>query len=160
MDINLTLLVELIFFLAFLWLTRRYIWPHFIQALESRQAIIDEGIRKADKAESILREAQEQALLRQAQSLQQEQAILDRADKQATLLLQKAKKEAKELQQQWQDQAMQSMLVAREEIMRSARKELLAVSQQVLERVLADQLGDKKAQKVLLERYLQDAESS
>ena len=72
MNINATLIVEMLTFLVFVWFTMAVIWPPVIRALEKRRTQIAEGIASADQGrqaldlatkegEKILAKAREQA---------------------------------------------------------------------------------------------------
>ena len=60
MNINATLLVEVVIFLLFVMLTRRYIWPPLIEVIEKRQQEIQEGIEKARENAFILETTQQE----------------------------------------------------------------------------------------------------
>ena len=61
MDINATLLVEMVIFLLFFLLTKQYIWPPIIQVLDDRRATIEKGLRQADEAKAELAKAEKKA---------------------------------------------------------------------------------------------------
>ena len=61
MDINATLLVEMIIFLLFVLITKHYIWPPIIGVLDERRDIIQKGLQQADQAKSELAKAKEKA---------------------------------------------------------------------------------------------------
>ena len=44
MNINLTLIVQMLVFGAFVWFTKRFVWPPLVKAMDERQAIIAEGL--------------------------------------------------------------------------------------------------------------------
>ena len=58
MNINATLLVEIIIFIGFVILTHRYIWPPLLAIIEQRQQEIQEGIEKARQNALLLEQAQ------------------------------------------------------------------------------------------------------
>ena len=54
MNINATLIVQLIVFLLLVWFTMKFIWPPIAHALDERAAKIREGLSAADKAKADL----------------------------------------------------------------------------------------------------------
>lgn len=61
MNINATLIGELIAFLVFVLFCMKYVWPPIINAIETRQQKIADGLAATDRAEQDLRLAQEKA---------------------------------------------------------------------------------------------------
>ncbi len=80
MNINLTLVVQMLVFALLVFGTMRFIWPHILNAMEERSRKIAQGLAAAeqgeqelaaarDKADAIIREARERAshIIEQAQ---------------------------------------------------------------------------------------------
>ncbi|HLQ08586.1 MAG TPA: F0F1 ATP synthase subunit B [Steroidobacteraceae bacterium] len=72
MNINLTLVVQMLVFALLVYGTMRFIWPHILNAMEERSRKIAQGLAAAeqgeqelaaarDKADAIIREARERA---------------------------------------------------------------------------------------------------
>ena len=57
MNINATLIGQMITFAVFLWFCWKYIWPPIITAMRERQAAIAEGLAASERAEKNLEEA-------------------------------------------------------------------------------------------------------
>ena len=58
MNINLTLIVQMLVFGAFVWFTKRFVWPPLVKAMDERQAIIAEGLSAAERGQKELELAQ------------------------------------------------------------------------------------------------------
>ena len=58
MNINLTLLGEMITFAIFVWFTMRFVWPPLMKALNERREKIAAGLAAADKSHRDLELAQ------------------------------------------------------------------------------------------------------
>ncbi len=54
MNINATLIVQLIVFLLLVWFTMKFVWPPIAAALDERAAKIRDGLSAADKAKADL----------------------------------------------------------------------------------------------------------
>ena len=57
MDINLTLIGQTIAMIVFVWFCMKFIWPPLLNAIEERQAKIEEGLAAADMSAQKLDEA-------------------------------------------------------------------------------------------------------
>lgn len=95
MDINATLLVQMITFALFVWFTMRFVWPPISKALEDRQATITNGLAAAERGQRELELAKLRVseLLKEAK--EQSASILERSNKQAAQLIEDAKNQAK-----------------------------------------------------------------
>jgi F-type H+-transporting ATPase subunit b len=49
MNINLTLIMQAAAFAAFIWFTARFIWPHLMRAIETRQKQIADGLAAGEQ---------------------------------------------------------------------------------------------------------------
>ena len=49
MNINLTLIAQLISFAFFVWFTKKYVWPHIMTALDERKQKIADGLAAAER---------------------------------------------------------------------------------------------------------------
>jgi F-type H+-transporting ATPase subunit b len=93
-NINATLIVQIVVFLALWWFTARFVWPPITNALDERSRRIADGLAAADKAKTDLAAAEKrvEAEIRQARANAAE--MRDAADKQAALLIEEARAEA------------------------------------------------------------------
>ncbi len=58
MDINLTLIVQMLVFAAFVWFTMKFVWPPLAKAMEERQDKIADGLSSAERGRKELELAQ------------------------------------------------------------------------------------------------------
>ena len=95
MNINLTLIGQLIAFAIFVWFCMKFVWPPITGAMDARQKKIAEGLDAAGRAERDLKLAQEKAteMLRDAKKAALE--ILDKANKTASEIIEEAKHTAR-----------------------------------------------------------------
>lgn len=95
MNINLTLLGQMISFAIFVWFCMKYVWPPLINAMQERQKKIAEGLQEADRAAKDLELAQKKAtdLLREAK--EQAAQLIEQANKRANSLIEEAKDQAR-----------------------------------------------------------------
>lgn len=79
MDINLTLIGQSIAMFVFVWLCMKLLWPPILNALEERQAKIEEGLAAADQGQEKLVKAEAEADGIVAEARKQATGILDQA---------------------------------------------------------------------------------
>ena len=94
MNINATLLVQIVVFAALWWFTARFVWPPITSALDERSKKIADGLAAADKAKADLQAAEMrvEAELKTARANATE--VRAGAEKQAGGLLEEARSEA------------------------------------------------------------------
>ncbi len=94
MNLNATLLVQIVVFAALWWFTARFVWPPITTALDERSKKIADGLAAADKAKADLRaaEARVESELKTARASASE--VRTMAEKQAAQLLEEARAEA------------------------------------------------------------------
>lgn len=90
MNINATLIVQMLTFLVFVWFTMAVVWPPILRALEKRRAQIAEGIASADKGRQALDVATKEGEAVVAKARDQAAAILRQAEERAQSLIDQA----------------------------------------------------------------------
>lgn len=95
MNINFTLIGQMITFALFVWFTMNYVWPLLEEALKDRSKKISEGLSAAKEGHEILAKSKENASLEVQQAKKQAAEILARANNKVANLMEEAKKDAK-----------------------------------------------------------------
>jgi F-type H+-transporting ATPase subunit b len=92
-NINATLIVQIVVFALLWWFTARFVWPPITTALDERSKRIADGLAAADKAKHDLAAAEKRvdAEIKQARANAAE--VRGVAEKQATLLIEEARAE-------------------------------------------------------------------
>lgn len=91
MNINLTLIGQMVAFLVFVAFCMRYVWPPIMAAMEERQQKIADGLAAADRASHDLELAQKEAVDRLAEAKKEAAGIVDSANKRAATVIDEAK---------------------------------------------------------------------
>ena len=91
MNINLTLIGQLIAFVAFVAFCTRFVWPPIVSAMAERQQKIADGLAAADRAGHDLELAQKRATEEMADAKREAAVIIDAANKRAAALIDEAK---------------------------------------------------------------------
>ncbi|MCX7897553.1 MAG: F0F1 ATP synthase subunit B [Rhodocyclaceae bacterium] len=94
MNLNATLLAQLVVFFILAWFTMKYVWPPIMKALDERAAKIAEGLAAAERAKTDLQLAERRAAdeLRRAREAANE--IRASAERQGAQILEEARMEA------------------------------------------------------------------
>ncbi len=95
MNINLTLIAQLISFAVFVWFTMKFVWPPMIKAMEERKARIADGLAAAERGVHEKELAQQAALEKLHEAKQQSAEIVSRAEKRAGEIVDEAKDQAR-----------------------------------------------------------------
>ena len=87
MNLNATLIGELIAFTVFVLFCMNYVWPPLNGAIEARQKKIEDGLAASDRAEKDLELAQQKAAEQLKDAKAQAADIIDQAKKRAVLIV-------------------------------------------------------------------------
>jgi F-type H+-transporting ATPase subunit b len=93
-NINATLLGQLIAFIVFVWFCMKYVWPPLLGAIEERQKKIADGLEASVRAEKDLELAQEKATEQLKDAKAQAAEIVEQAKKRASQLEESEKQKA------------------------------------------------------------------
>ncbi|TGD72783.1 F0F1 ATP synthase subunit B [Mangrovimicrobium sediminis] len=91
MNINLTLIGQMVAFVIFVWFCMKYVWPPILAAMAEREQKIADGLAAADRASHDLELAQEKAVERLKEAKEEAAGIIDAANKRANQLVEEAK---------------------------------------------------------------------
>lgn len=94
MNINLTLIGQMLAFVAFVVFCMKYVWPPILGAMHERERKISEGLAAADKAEHDLELAKEKATERLIEAKHEAAGIVDSANRRASQIVEEAKSAA------------------------------------------------------------------
>ena len=94
MNINLTLIAQLLSFAVFVWFTMKFVWPPLVKAMDERKAKIADGLAAAERGQHEQVLAQERATEDLHEAKQQAAEIKAKAERQAAQLVEEAKEKA------------------------------------------------------------------
>lgn len=94
MNINFTLIGQLITFIVFVWFCKQYVWTPIINALAERRTTIADGLAAADKGQAAQAEGEIQAGILVEEAKGQAAEILGKAEKRGSDIVSEAKVEA------------------------------------------------------------------
>lgn len=143
MDINFTLIVQMLVFAAFVWFTMRFVWPPLAKAMEERQEKIADGLSAAERGRKELELAQHRVKddLKHAKAHAAE--IIDKATKRANQLIEEAKEDAKlEAHKQVklaQEQLQQEVNRAKDNLRKQVAQLAMVGAEKILKREINEQ---------------------
>ena len=155
MNINLTLIGQMLVFAAFVWFTMRFVWPPLVNAMDARQSKIAEGLAAAERGQKELELAQHRVKEDLKQAKVDISDILEKANRRAVLMIDEAKEqavhEAKRVAQVAHEQLLQEVSRAKE----SLRQQVAVLAVAGAEKILMREI-DQQENKVLLDRMIEE----
>lgn len=124
MNINATLIAQLIVFGILVWFTMKFIWPPIIKALDERANKIAEGLAAAERGKSDFEQAEKRVAAILAEGRQQVAEMVANADKRAAEIMEAAKQQAS-------DEAAKILAQARADVAQEANRAREALRNQV-----------------------------
>lgn len=138
MNINLTLIIQMIVFALVVWFTMSKVWPLLMTTIEERQRKIAQGLAAADRGEQELQQARDgaEAILREAR--ERGGQIIEQAQHRANDILEQARVSATQEGQRLVASAQQQIGLeasrAREILRREVGEIVVAAASKLLER--------------------------
>ena len=155
MNLNATIIFQMLVFFILGWFTMKFVWPPLTKAMEERRQKIAAGLADAERGRADLAQAQARVSLLESSAKAENQARLADAEKQAAALIEEARREAEAerariLAQAKQD-AEQEAQRARETLRDAVADLAVKGAEQILKREVnaqahAELLGQLKAQ--------------
>jgi F-type H+-transporting ATPase subunit b len=96
MNINLTLIGQMLAFAVFVWFTMRFVWPPLVRAMDERKAKIADGLAAAERGQHEQELAERRAMETLQAAKQSAAEIRAKAERQAAMLIEEAREKAKE----------------------------------------------------------------
>jgi len=95
MNINLTLIAEMIVFVAFVWFCKKFVWSPIIAALNARKAQIADGLAAAERGQLEHELAEKRAVEALKEAKVQASEIIAKAEKRASDIVDESKTDAR-----------------------------------------------------------------
>jgi F-type H+-transporting ATPase subunit b len=154
-DINGTVIVEILTFLIMLAVLARYVYPQVVRLAEARQRAIADQLREAEKAR-----ADAEARIKEAQSSLDDarktaQQVIDAANKSGDQLRQDLRQKAEEDARRISESARKQIESERDQAIRSIRAEVADLVVQATEKVIGEAL-DERRHMALIERSIEE----
>jgi len=151
-NINATMLGQMIAFAFFVWFCMKYVWPPLTAALAERQKRIADGLEAADKASRDLEQAQENVAEQLKEAKAQAASIIDQANKRASQIIEEAKEQGREEGQRMivgaQAEIEQEVNRAKEQLRAQVAKIAISGAEKILEASIDEAAHAKLTEKL------------
>jgi len=138
MNINLTLILQMVAFAVFVWFCMKFVWPPIVNALAERKTKIAEGLAAAERGHKEQELGARRATERIKEAKSKAAEIVGQAQKRATEIIDEAKQDAREegarLVHAAQAEIDQDVNRAREELREKVAVLAVAAAEKILEK--------------------------
>ncbi len=154
-DINGTVIVEIITFLLMLAVLARWVYPVVVAQAEARQRAIAEQLREAERTRTEAETRLKDAETKLAEARATAQTVIDGATKSAEQLRQELRAKAEEESKRTVESARKQIEAERDQAVRSVRSEVANLVVTATEKVIGESLDEPRHRR-LIERSIQD----
>ncbi|MCB5226564.1 F0F1 ATP synthase subunit B [Alishewanella sp. 16-MA] len=155
MNLNATLIGELIAFVVFVLFCMKFVWPPLSNAIEARQKKIADGLTASDRAEKDLALAQDKAKDQLKDAKAQAAEIIEQAKKREAKMLDEAVAKASAERDNILAQAKTEIEAERNRLREDLRKQVAALAVAGAEKILQRSI-DEAAHADILEKLVQE----
>jgi F-type H+-transporting ATPase subunit b len=135
-NINLTLIVQMLVFIILIWFTMKFVWPMILGAMEERSKKIAQGLAAADKGERALEQARDRAEAIVREARERATQIIDNAQHRANDLVEQAKGTASTEGQRLVAAAQQQIELESSRARESLRREVAQIAVKAASKLL------------------------
>ncbi|AWL13439.1 ATP synthase subunit b [Saliniradius amylolyticus] len=153
MNINATLIGELIAFAVFVLFCMKYVWPPIMSAIEERQKKIADGLAASERAEKDLHLAQEKISEQLKEAKQQASEIIEQAKKRAAKIVEDETERAREERDKIVASGHAEVEAERNRMKEELRQQVSVLAVAGAEKILAREI-DAKAQSDIIEKLV------
>jgi F-type H+-transporting ATPase subunit b len=155
MEINATLLIQVLVFAVFVWFTMTFVWPPLTRALEERRDKVADGLAAAERGRRELELAQERVKEELKQVKADAADIIEKAGRRASLLVEDAKHDARaeadRIAKTHAEHLTQEVNRAKE----SLRREVSVLALAAAEKILMAEVDEEK-NRVMLDHMIEE----
>ncbi|WP_018982206.1 F0F1 ATP synthase subunit B [Salinimonas chungwhensis] len=153
MNINATLIGQLIAFIVFVWFCMKYVWPPLLSAIEERQKKIADGLEASDRAEKDLELAREKATEQLKEAKAQAAEIIEQAKKRGNQLVDEETQKGQAEREKIVAAGYAEIEAERNRAKEELRKQVAALAVRGAERILQREI-DAQAQNDIVEKLV------
>lgn len=152
MDINATLIGQLLTFLILVWFTMKYVWPPITKSLQEREKKIAAGLEASERSKRELEETEHKVLKMIRDAKLEASQIVDQAHKRSAQIIDEAKESARiesgRILEHAQDEIAREVTQAKEGLRKQLATLAIAGAEKIIQRNL-----DPSAQAKLLDEF-------
>ena len=141
MNLNATLVAQLVVFFILAWVTMKFVWPPIVKALDERAKKIAEGLTAADKAKSDLAHAEKKVVEEMRKARESATDGRAAAEKQAAVFVDEARTEAARIIAQAREAAEAEAGVAAQRAKEALRDQVAHLAVAGAEKILRKEIN-------------------
>ena len=153
MNINATLIGQLIAFVVFVGFCMKYVWPPLMEAIEKRQKEIADGLANAERGQKELELAQDKATEQLRDAKAQAAEIIEQAKKRASQIVDEETQRGHDEREKIIAQGHTEIEAERNRVKEDLRKQVAALAVSGAEKILAREI-DAAAQSDIVEKLV------
>jgi F-type H+-transporting ATPase subunit b len=138
MELNATLIGQMITFLLLVWFTMKYVWPPITTAMHEREKKIAAGLEAGERGKRELESAEKKALVTIQTARQEAAQIIDQANKRALEMIEAAKQDARlegqHILQQAQEEFAREVSQTKEKLRKQLASLAIAGAEKIIRR--------------------------
>jgi F-type H+-transporting ATPase subunit b len=142
-NINLTLIVQMLVFIILIWFTMKFVWPLILGAMEERAKKIAQGLAAAEKGEQTLAQARDTAETIVREARERAAQIIDQAQHRASDIVEEAKGAASAEGQRLVAAAQQEIELEASRARESLRREVAQIALRAASKLLEREIDPK-----------------
>ena len=140
MNINATLIVQMIVFITVVWFSMKFIWPMIMQAIEERNKTISEGLAAAEQGQKKLIDAESEVAVLVKKARKQASTILDQANTRAGSIVEEAKTDGEKQRSRIMDAAQEEANQEASKLREGLRAEVASLAIAGAEKILTREI--------------------
>jgi F-type H+-transporting ATPase subunit b len=148
-EINGTVIVELITFVIMLAILARYVYPEIVKLAEARQRAIAEQLKEAEQARAEAEKRLKEAEDKLNDARKTAQSVIEAANKSGEQLRQELRQKAEDESKRAIEAARKEIEAEREQAIRSVRSEVAGLVVAATEKVIGETLDDEKHRQLI-----------
>ena len=141
MNLNATLVAQLVVFFILAWVTMKFVWPPIVKALDERAKKIADGLTAADKAKSDLAHAEKKVVEEMRKTRESATDVRAAAEKQAAVFVDEARTEAARIIAQAREAAEAEAGVAAQRAKEALRDQVAQLAVAGAEKILRKEIN-------------------
>ncbi len=149
MNINYTLIGQMIFFAAFVLFCMKYVWPPILAAMNEREKKISDGLAAADRASKDLELAQKKAVQELKEAKTQAAELIEQANKRSSQIIDEAKVTARQEGERLIAAAKAEIEQEKNRVKEELRSEVSAIAIAGAEKILGSSIDASKHSELL-----------
>lgn len=149
MNINLTLIGQLISFAIFVWFCMKYVWPPIAKALHEREQKISEGLNAADRAEKELAAAKQEVERMMRDARDEASKIAEQARVRSNQTLEQERQKARAEGDRMIEEARNAIALESEQARQALRAQVAVLAVEGASRILQTSVDEQKHSELL-----------